>query len=239
MIFQDLLKKSVVVTLFFLCLNSYADTNVLNIEKYTQKQKERLYQRGEKIYESVCSKIDINNYKDIEKLKVDIEKKSICGKQKKKNIEAVSFYLWSLKSSNQHTASVTIKVPKGAKCPVCGMFVSKYPKWAAKMQIGEHTHYFDGVKDMMKFYFYPNSLGHKHNKSDVKFLWVSDYYTLSKIDAKKAWYVTGSNVYGPMGHEAIAFKLKKEAEVFKKNHYGKEIYSFSELNENIIFGLDK
>ena len=47
-----------------------------------------------------------------------------------------------------------IEVPEDAKCPVCGMFVSKYPKWVAQIKIKmDIYHYFDGVKDMMKFLF--------------------------------------------------------------------------------------
>ena len=39
-----------------------------------------------------------------------------------------------------------------AKCPVCGMFVNKYPKWTAVIETSDGTnYYFDGVKDMMKF----------------------------------------------------------------------------------------
>lgn len=240
MIFQDFIKKSVAFTLFFLCINLFADTNTLNIEQYSKKQKEKLYKKGQKIYENICPKIDLKKYTSLKELKKDIEKKSICGKQKEKNLLAVSFYLWSFKNSDSFKVySSKIDVPNGAKCPVCGMFVKKYPKWVAKIDMGEYIHYFDGVKDMMKFYFYPNAYGHKHNKKDIKSMRVSDYYSLNQIDAKKAWYVIGSNVYGPMGHELIPFKGKVEAEVFKKNHYGKKIVTFEELNENIIFGLDK
>lgn len=238
--FENLLKKSIVFILFFVSFSLYASANTQNIEQYSKKQKERLLKRGKKIYENICSKVDIESYNSLEELKKDLSKNSICGKQKKKNIIAVSYYLWESKSgSDMAITSSKIKVPKDAKCPVCGMFVHKYPKWAAKMEIGDHTHYFDGVKDMMKFYFYPNSYGHKHNKGYEKKMYVSDYYTLNQIDAKKAWYVIGSNVYGPMGHELIAFKAKKDAEVFLKNHYAKRILSFKEIDEELTFGLDK
>lgn len=237
MISQNFLKKSAVFVLFFLSINLYANTDIQN---YSDKQKERLYKKGKKIYENVCSKVNVDTYESFKHIKKDIKENSTCGKQREKNITAVSFYLWSLKNStNSIISSEQMQIPKGSKCPVCGMFVHKYPKWAAKIQIGKHTHYFDGVKDMMKFYFYPNSFGHKHNNSYKKQIKVSDYYTLKQIDAKKAWYVMGSNVYGPMGHELIPFRTKKEAQTFLKNHYGQRVLNFSELSEELVFGLDK
>ena len=31
----------------------------------------------------------------------------------------------------------------------------------------------------------------------------AEYYSLTRIDARAAWYVIGSGVVGPMGHELI------------------------------------
>ena len=46
----------------------------------------------------------------------------------------------------------------GDKCPVCGMFVAKYPDWVAKVRFADgQTAFFDGVKDLCKFYF---DIGH-------------------------------------------------------------------------------
>ena len=40
------------------------------------------------------------------------------------------------------------------KCPVCGMFVYKYPDWTAEIIFEEGAvFYFDGAKDFFKFYF--------------------------------------------------------------------------------------
>ncbi len=133
-----------------------------------------------------------------------------------------------------------IEVPKEAKCPVCGMFVAKYPKWASSivMQDG-HYHYFDGVKDMMKFYFDPQKFHHNHSKSDIKSISVSDYYSLENTPAEKAFFVVGSNVYGPMGHELIPFKNSIDAKEFQKAHLGKMILQFTEITPNIIRELDR
>ena len=44
--------------------------------------------------------------------------------------------------------------PQADKCPVCGMFVAKYPDFVDQIVFKDGTHaFFDGVKDMMKYYF--------------------------------------------------------------------------------------
>ena len=46
------------------------------------------------------------------------------------------------------------KITPADKCPVCGMFVAKYPDFVDQIVFKDGTHaFFDGVKDMMKYYF--------------------------------------------------------------------------------------
>ena len=124
---------------------------------------------------------------------------------------------------------IVMLVPKDAKCPVCGMFVAKYPQWVATIETPEKKLYFDGVKDMMKYIF--------EQKKNFEKVYVSDYYKLKKLDARKAFYVMGSNVYGPMGTELIPFASESEAATFMKDHNGKRIVSFSEIDEKLVKSL--
>ncbi len=126
------------------------------------------------------------------------------------------------------TTSAKIEVPQDAKCPVCGMFVAKYPQWVAMIE-GEKAFYFDGVKDMMKFYF--------AQKMSANKLFVSDYYKLLKLEATKAFYVQGSNVYGPMGSELVPFATQEEALSFAHDHNGQKVLSFDEITEAMVKNL--
>ncbi|HGZ71081.1 MAG TPA: nitrous oxide reductase accessory protein NosL, partial [Nitratifractor sp.] len=67
---------------------------------------------------------------------------------------------------------------------------------------------------------------------------VSDFYTLEAIDAREAFYVVGSNVYGPMGNELVPFKSEKEAQNFMQEHKGKKILKFKDITPQIVMGLD-
>lgn len=203
----------------------------LDTEHFEELQS-KLYHKGHKVYTQKCNEIDLKNYGMMLELKSAIVTKKLCKKLSKRDLQNVTRYLWDRKRLDKKaTSSQMIFVPKNAKCPVCGMFVAKYPKWVAKFE-GHRTHYFDGVKDMMKFIF-ANNIKAELVKPDV-----TDYYTVSGIKALDAFYVVGSNVYGPMGNELIPFSNMKKAKKFATNHGG-NIYKFQEITKEIVDSLDR
>ncbi len=198
---------------------------------------------GKKIYEKKCGEdIDLSKYSHAQQLKQDIKEKQLCKKLREKHLDALTYYLWDVKrvKSSKDTL-LKIKLEDGEKCPVCGMFTYKYPKWAAQIFYKDgHHHSFDGVKDMMKFYFDPLEWGSYENstKEMITNILVTDYYSQEAIDATKAFYVIGSDVYGPMGDELIPFKKLQEAETFKLDHQGTKIVKFEDITEDEVYKLD-
>lgn len=188
--------------------------------------------KGKKIYETMCQEIS-KEFNTIGEAKQYLIDNKSCKNIKPDMLQAVSIYLYNpILAADK---SKMIEVPKDAKCPVCGMFVHKYPKWVASIQTKNHTHYFDGVKDMMKFYFNPSKFAHNHGKEDFNNIVVTDYYSLSSLNAKEAFYVIGSNIYGPMGEELIPFKTKEKAEKFSNDHFGKKVLKFDEIKEEMLY----
>lgn len=119
------------------------------------------------------------------------------------------------------------------RCPVCGMFVTKFPDWIAQVRLTSGTvKYFDGVKDLLAFTLNPASFGMQGQT--VRDIWVKDYYTLAWIDGRAAWYVVGSDVYGPMGHEFIPFGSVAAAENFRTDHKGTKVLRFDEITEPLV-----
>ena len=100
----------------------------------------------------------------------------------------------------------TDTVTPKTRCTVCGMFVAKY-----------HPEQYGG-----------------HSRGAIKHIYVKDYYSLKWLPAKDAYYVVGSDVYGPMGHEFIPFESKNGAESFLKDHHGKEILTFDKITPEIV-----
>ena len=132
------------------------------------------------------------------------------------------------------------KIAPADKCPVCGMFVAKFPDFVDQIVFKDGTHaFFDGVKDMMKYYFDLPKYNPGKTKADIAVILVTDYYTLKLSDALKAWYVAGSDVYGPMGKELMPFKDEAAAKEFKVDHKGTTILSFQDITPALIKTLDQ
>ncbi len=133
-----------------------------------------------------------------------------------------------------------IKVTKKDRCPVCGMFVHSYQKWITQIQFKDGSNYsFDGMKCMCRVYIDPQKYDATHRKQDIKLILVRDYYTLKFIRHDTAFYVVGSNVFGPMGHELIPFDSEKDAETFLTDHNGLKILQFHEIDTKLLDKLDK
>jgi nitrous oxide reductase accessory protein NosL len=129
--------------------------------------------------------------------------------------------------------------PAGAKCPVCGMFVAKYPDWVSSLTFKDGTtEYFDGPKDLFSYYLNPGKYGSTMKHTDITFLYVKDYYSLQSIDGLRAFYVSGSDVSGPMGKELVPFEKQADAEGFLKDHQGKKVLRFWEITPSILKFLE-
>lgn len=204
-----------------------------DIAMVTKKKTKKMYPMGKKIFEKVCDKnIDLKNYKQINQLKAAIKNEKLCKSLKEQQLQALSLYLFEVKRFDKtKDSSDIIKVKQNEKCPVCGMFVYKYPKWAAQIFYKDIHYSFDGVKDMMKYYF--------TQKDGISKILVTDYYSQKAIDATKAFFVVGSDVYGPMGDELIPFADESEAKTFSMDHKGFKVLKFDEIKEREVYKLDE
>jgi len=211
-------------------------------------KRKKLYPKGRRLYERKCKSfaIDTEEFLEIDELKRYITNQKLCPKLTSDQFQTMALYLWEDKTHNTMYNSIEkIVVTKEEKCPVCGMFTYKYPRWVAQIiTIHEnHTHRysFDGVKDLMKFYFNPNKWGEYEEVTpqNIQNILVSDYYSQKAIDARHAFYVIGSDIYGPMGHELIPFEHEEEAKRFKEDHRGQKIIPFDEINEAMVYALDR
>lgn len=138
--------------------------------------------------------------------------------------------------------SEPVDLPKpGQKdtCPVCGMFVAKYPEWVATVLYKDgHAHHFDGAKDLFKYLLDMSTWAPNHRAEDIRSIGVTEYYGLSLIDAQAAYYVVGSDVLGPMGHELIPLNTEEDAEEYLHDHQGTRILRFNQVTMGLLLKLD-
>jgi nitrous oxide reductase accessory protein NosL len=125
-------------------------------------------------------------------------------------------------------------------CPVCGMFVAKYPEWVATVLYKNgHAHHFDGAKDLFKYLHDLPKWAPGHDPKDITAIGVTEYYGLTRIDAHDAWYVIGSDILGPMGHELVPLETKEDAEEFLQDHGGRQILRFDQISAPLLKKLDQ
>ena len=142
-------------------------------------------------------------------------------------LSMVGIFIAGILAGYAETSFAPRKPTHQDKCPICGMFVYKYPDWVAQVIYQDgHVLFFDGVKDLMKYILTHRTYSSKDVKKIIADIYVTDYYSLTPIKAQKAFFVVGSNVYGPMGREIIPFARKEEAEEFMRDHEGKWLLTF-------------
>ena len=216
----------VIVFLFFGFI--FLNANEISFAKLV-----KLTNKGNKVAELFCHKSKLPKpVGDINSVIEKIKQSNACSNLNNQNLKALAYYLINgdIKANSKH-----LHVPHSAKCPVCGMFVSKYPKWAALIEVEGKKYYFDGAKDMMKFFLFDGDF--KYDRAKIKEFKVTNFYTLEAIDARDAFYVINSKILGPMGNELIPFRTKKEALNFIKDHGGK-IIKFNQITPKLVMGLD-
>ncbi len=125
-------------------------------------------------------------------------------------------------------------------CPVCGMFVALYPDWTATVLYKDgHAHHFDGAKDLFNYLLNLPKYAPGHAEADIAAIGVTEYYGVTRIDARSAWYVIGSDTLGPMGHELVPLATQAEAEEFLKDHRGQRIVRFTNVDLKLLENLDQ
>jgi len=119
------------------------------------------------------------------------------------------------------------------------MFVAKYPDWVSAIVFKDGgTVFFDGAKDLFKYYFDLNRYNPGQDITNIASVYVTEYYNMTLIDARKSHYVIGSDVYGPMGRELVPFKNRPEAAEFLKDHRGQKVVRFKDIAPALIESLD-
>ena len=114
------------------------------------------------------------------------------------------------------------------RCGVCGMYVHKYPNWVATIVFEDGSQvYFDGPKDFFRYLLEPRKF--KAQDRRISGLFVTDYYSVKFVDAKTAYFVSGSDVMGPMGPELIPLESREAAETFARDHGGAVVLEFDDV----------
>jgi len=98
--------------------------------------KKRAYPMGKKIYEQECKAIEPTEFMEMGELKTMLVEDAPCGALNEERLQALSLYLWHVKRKGDlGEVEGKVEVREDEKCPVCGMFVYKYPNGRRKLPL--------------------------------------------------------------------------------------------------------
>ena len=142
-----------------------------------------------------------------------------------------------------HAAAASLELPAPQPsdvCPVCGMFVAKYPQWIATVLYQDgHADHFDGPKDLFKYLADMKKYARGRTREQIARMGVTNYYDGARIGAETAVFVLGSDVLGPMGHELVPHADEADAKEFRSDHNGRRILHFADITPAVLEALDQ
>jgi nitrous oxide reductase accessory protein NosL len=121
---------------------------------------------------------------------------------------------------------------------VCGTAVAKHPGWIAQLVYDDGVAlFFDGAKDLFRFLLSPRRTASDPSQVPVVGIFVTSYSTGTFIDARRAFFVVGSDVRGPTGEELVAHGSAAEAQRFSKRHSGSRVIGFDQVDLALLTEL--
>lgn len=130
-----------------------------------------------------------------------------------------------LESTEQRDAPAEVSFD----CAYCGMPSDEFPKWNVSLHSEKGAQWFCSPRCM--FLMVKNE---KTAPREIDSIKVVDYFTTQSIDGRSAFYVSGADILGPMGADLVPHQDKASAEDFLKDHQGKGIHRFGEVDYALI-----
>ncbi len=144
-------------------------------------------------------------------------------------------FLWLLATPHISFGKGFPKPGKDDRCPVCGMFVYKYPKWAAGFVFQSGARYFHCCpKCMVHNLLHVPKYQPGETREHIRQIWVTEYYTTKPMDAREAFFVVGTSLVGPMGLDLIPVRGKTAAESLKNDYQGQLIVTLDEVTAEML-----
>lgn len=151
----------------------------------------------------------------------------------------IAIVLLSLLAPLTVTAASVPAADAKTHCSVCGMFVQRHPDWQVVLELDSAPpQFFCAPKDLFKFLLFPDRYHPHLSRQQIKAIHLKDYYSLEVIDGRGAYFVTGSDIRGPMGNDLIPFLRREDAQGFLQDHKGRHLLPFADITPAVLQELE-
>ncbi len=131
-------------------------------------------------------------------------------------------------------------IPPQARCPVCGMFPARSPRWAAQLIFRDGAaQFFDSPVNLFIYLRNMSRYTGAYTAADVAASFVTDATTGEWTPADAAHFVHGSDAAGPMRDGNLpAFATREAAEAFAAERGG-EVLAAGAVTDELLSVFDR
>jgi nitrous oxide reductase accessory protein NosL len=123
-----------------------------------------------------------------------------------------------------------MQISETDRCPVCAMPVAEHERFSAAIVLADGTaYYFCSAGCMLRAWVNPAHYLNRERDALRRPI-VRDYFTGDFIDGRRALWISGSDVIGPMGPALVAIQSEDDLAVFRRRHGVGTVFSLSALN---------
>ncbi len=131
-----------------------------------------------------------------------------------------------------------IKIEPHKACPLCGMYPARYPQFNCQIVFKDGSYEaFDSAVGLLVYRLFPDNTEIK--LKPIAKIYFKDYFKEIWLEAGKTFFVTGSEIMGPMGVEFLPVDSEQAAEELKKQEQGQDITHFKEINRQYMIKAAK
>ncbi len=151
---------------------------------------------------------------------------------------SVILFLIILLAMTNWAFSQPTKIESHKKCPLCGMYPARYPRFNCQIVFEDGSYEaFDSTIGLLVYLHFPDKTGIK--LKSVAEIYFKNYLKEGWLEADKAFFVTGSEIRGPMGIQFLPVDSEQAANQIKKQANGKDIIQFKMINRQYLIDAAK
>ena len=132
----------------------------------------------------------------------------------------------------------SVEIESHKKCPLCSMYPARYPKFNCQIVFKDGGYEaFDSTIGLLVFLNFPDKTGLK--LKPVAGVYFKDYLKGDWLEADKAYFVTGSDIRGPMGIQFLPVDSAQAADNLKKQANGKDVVHYKMIDRQYLINAAK